>query len=54
MPISEVWWVLFFFLQVFVVLAALLFGGAGYEIYVFLKAKIGQKTLAYYHQNNSR
>ena len=29
----------YFFLQVFIVLAALLFGGAGYEIYVFLKTK---------------
>ena len=53
MPISEAWWVLSF-LQVFIVLAALLFGGAGYEIYVFLKAKLGQKSMAYYHQNNSR
>ena len=43
-----------FFLQVFIVLAALLFEGAGYEIYIFLKTQIGQKTLAYYHQNNSR
>ena len=28
-----------FFLQVFIVLAALLFGGAGYEIYIFLKTQ---------------